>query len=161
MTQGSKMSSITQTTPAAIVAHAEIPTIVAAWRAMPSRTPFDHAVYALARQLHAAENSDEAVSREELVSRSLRKLIRTFGPVRNKNKLANGVKPFGALFTQLRFLKAGNQSMNLRGVLDEAEVSAIAKLAGEVFDEGRRRGNDELLKLAPEHVIRPKKPFQR
>lgn len=167
MTQGSKMSIVNPTVPAAIVATAETPTIRAAWNELRNNArPLDFAVYALARQLHAARvyhNDNVEPTQEEIDERCLRKLVRTFSPIRNRNKLTNGCKPFDALYAALGQCKVGwAEKTTLGMILDEQELKAIRTSADRLFTECRRRGNDELLKLAAQPPApRAKRPFAR
>lgn len=157
------MTTINPTTPAAIISPAATPTLVDAWRADRAHSDLEHAVYALARVLHWQDGAEEEkrLSDEDFIDHALKKLVRTFSPIRSPNKLSNGHRQFGALFGKLSVAKEISQSYSFLPITNEDRVR-IMQLAADVFKRARAIGPAALLALAQTPPsAKEKKPYVR
>lgn len=152
MTQGSTMNPIQ---PAAIVQpSAEAANVLQVWRELHEPNLIDHGAYALARFLYRAEQYEE----DEFFAVALKKLVRTFSPVRNIKKLQNGRREFDTLLYVLQALRRRSAYAPLP--ITDIELDQLTALAGDLYEEARVLGPDGLRAFDIVPPKRVKKPYR-
>lgn len=147
---------------AAILPAASQPSLRNSWNSKKQHSDVEHAIYAIARQTFFFAREEEAPSEEEQTAQVLRKLVRTFTPITNKNKLSNGCKSFSALSSALlRAQQSGTGGYDLLKLSEQEKLVVIAT-AGRVVKEMRTKPLAELLLMTdPQPAPKEKVPYVR